>query len=232
MMIKTILMDYDSTLHDMDTAMELKLDGIFGLSGKELYKIWVYEIHRRKIHQEYLHRHDDVMFHCKLLFDCLGKPFNDETAKNICNKFEEAKNQAKFEPIYYPETIKTLEKLKERNYSIYLSTGDDAKEKAETLERITGKKYFSYIFSESILGVLKTETKYYERVLEITSSIPSESVSVGDTPLSDIRPAKLAGIHTIWVNRVNEPRPEEPDQVPDFEVDNLIQIVDIMDSLG
>jgi len=50
--------------------------------------------------------------------------------------------------------------------------------------------------------------------------------------LSDIRPAKLAGIHTIWVNRVNEPRPEEPDQVPDFEVENLIQIVDIIENLG
>jgi FMN phosphatase YigB (HAD superfamily) len=57
-------------------------------------------------------------------------------------------------------------------------------------------------------------------------------VSVGDTPLSDIRPAKLVGINTIWVNRVNEPKPKELDQAPDFEVENLIQIVDIIDSLG
>jgi FMN phosphatase YigB (HAD superfamily) len=115
-MIKTILMDYDSTLHDMDTAMEQKLDGTLGLSGKELYKIWVYDIHRGKIHRKYLDQHDDIMFHCELLFDYLDKPFNDETAKNICNLFEQAKKQAKFEPIYYPETIETLDKLKEREY--------------------------------------------------------------------------------------------------------------------
>jgi putative hydrolase of the HAD superfamily len=225
-------MDYDSTLHDMDTAMEQKLHGILGLNGKELYKIWVYDIHRAKIHRKYLEKHDDIMFHCRLLFEYLDKPFDDGTAKNICNIFDEAKTQAKMEPIYYPETIKTLDKLKEKNYSICLSTGYDAKEKAETLERITGKKYFSYIFSETILGVLKTETKYYEQILEITSSLPSELVSVGDTPLSDIRPAKLVGINTIWVNRVNEPQPEESDQIPDFEVENLIQIVDIIESLG
>jgi FMN phosphatase YigB (HAD superfamily) len=79
---------------------------------------------------------------------------------------------------------------------------------------------------------LKTETKYYEQILDITCSLPSQSVSVGDTPLSDIRPAKLVGINTIWVNRVNEPKPKELDQAPDFEVENLIQIVDIIDSLG
>ena len=36
-MITTTLMDYDSTLHDMDGVMERSLDGVLGYTGEELY---------------------------------------------------------------------------------------------------------------------------------------------------------------------------------------------------
>ena len=60
---------------------------------------------------------------------------------------------------------------------------------------------------------------------------PKHTVSVGDTPLSDIRPAKLLGIHTIWINRVDEPKPSALDQLADFEVDNLLSAVKIIKHL-
>jgi putative hydrolase of the HAD superfamily len=230
-MITTILMDYDSTLHDMDGVMEITLDGLLGMRGKEFHRIWVYEIHRNLIHEKFLDRHDDVMFHCELLFDYLGKPINIETAETICRKFDEARQQAKNEPTYYTDVLPALDMLKERGYTICLSTGYSAKEKAATLESKTGKEYFEYIFSESSLGVLKTEPEFYKKALEITGSIPEETVSVGDTPLSDIRPAKLIGVHTIWVNRINESKPLYSDQIAEYEVTNLLEAVDIISQL-
>jgi HAD superfamily hydrolase (TIGR01549 family) len=224
-------MDYDSTLHDMDKAMEIKLEGILEFSGKQLYKIWVYEIHRKLIHQNYLEHHDDIKFHCRLLFKHLDKPFDGKIARKICKKFEEAKDEAKFEPVYYPDAIPSLEKLREGGFTICLSTGYNAEEKANTLEKRTGKKFFDYTFSESTLGMLKTEPEYYKRILEDLDILPSETVSVGDTPLSDIRPAKIVGIHTIWVNRINEVKPNKPDQIADFEVKDLYEAVDIINSL-
>jgi putative hydrolase of the HAD superfamily len=231
-MIKTVLMDYDSTIHDMDGAMEIKLDGILGFSGKELYRLWVYDIHRGLIHQKYLEYHDDIMFHCRLLFKQLDEMFDEKIARKICDKFKEAQEEAKYEPIYYPDAIPSLDKLKKQGYQMCLSTGYNAIEKADTLEEITGKKFFDYIFSESILGVLKTETEYYNLIIEKTDSLPSETVSVGDTPLSDIRPAKLIGIHTIWVNRINEAKPLEEEQIPEFEVQDLFDAFDIIKNLG
>jgi len=56
-------------------------------------------------------------------------------------------------------------------------------------------------------------------------------VSVGDTPLSDIRPARLVGVRTIWVNRNMEERPGDPEQAPDYEVVNLTEAVEIIRAL-
>ncbi len=230
-MITTVLMDYDSTLHDMDGVMERSLDGVLGYSGEELYHMWVFEIHRALIHRRYLDRHDDMMFHCTLLFDHLELPFDKEAADLICAKFEEAQETAKKDPIYYPDAVPALEALKDMGLTLCLSTGYGAGQKAKTLECRTGKKLFKHIFSEPALGVLKTEPEYYMKALRLAKAKPVETVSVGDTPLSDIRPAKLVGIKTIWVNRNQEPRPLDEDQIADYETRDLKKAMEIIRKL-
>jgi HAD superfamily hydrolase (TIGR01509 family) len=230
-MITTVLMDYDSTIHDMDGVMERSLDGVLGYSGEDLYRIWVYDIHRALIHTRYLGHHDDAMFHCRLLFDQLSLPFDKPAAEEICAKFEEANEKAQVDPIYYPDAIPALDALKEMGISICLSTGFGAEKKAETLEKRTGKKYFTEIFSEQKLGLLKTEPGYYRKALGVLGAKPRETVSLGDTPLSDIRPAKLVGIWTIWVNREMEEKPSSPEQQPDYETRNLREAVRIIMSI-
>jgi HAD superfamily hydrolase (TIGR01549 family) len=188
----------------------------------------VYEIHRSLIHEKYLEQHDNIWYHCQLLFKHLDKPFDKTLANTICEKFRQAKESAKIDPIYYPEAIQALDQLNEIGLNVCLSTGYGVEEKATTLEKKTGKKYFTHTFSEANIGYLKTEKEYYEIALNRCRSDPKNTVSVGDTPLSDIRPAKLLGIHTIWINRVNELRPSEPDQVADYEVDELLSAVKII----
>jgi HAD superfamily hydrolase (TIGR01509 family) len=230
-MITTVLMDYDSTIHDMDGVMERSLDGVLGYTGEELYNTWVFDIHRALIHQRYLDRHDDMMFHCILLFDHLELPFDKEAADLICAKFEEAQETARKDPIYYPDAVPAIEALKAMGLTLCLSTGYGAGQKAKTLELRTGKKFFKYTFSEPALGVLKTEPEYYRKALRLAKAKPGETVSVGDTPLSDIRPAKLVGIKTIWVNRNQEPRPLEEDQIADYETRGLSKAAEIIGKL-
>jgi HAD superfamily hydrolase (TIGR01509 family) len=230
-MITTVLMDYDSTIHDMDGVMERSLDGVLGYTGEELYNTWVFDIHRALIHQRYLDRHDDMMFHCTLLFDHLELPFDKEAADLICAKFEEAQETARKDPIYYPDAVPAIEALKAMGLTLCLSTGYGAGQKAKTLELRTGKKFFKHTFSEPALGVLKTEPEYYRKALRLAKAKPGETVSVGDTPLSDIRPAKLVGIKTIWVNRNQEPRPLEEDQIADYETRGLSKAVEIIGKL-
>ncbi|UCD45622.1 MAG: HAD family hydrolase [Candidatus Bathyarchaeota archaeon] len=227
-MITTALIDYDGTLHDYDAVLTRNLEGILGLRGEELYHIYVYDVHRTIVHVRHLDRHDDTMFHCKLIFEHLGRPFDPEVAELIVRKFDEAAERAREDPIYFPEAIRVLDDIKDMGIKMCLSTGRDAEEKSESLKRVTGSSHFTHVFSETALAVLKTEPEYYVRALDIAGSEPKETVSIGDTPLSDIRPAKMVGINTIWLNRRGEPVPDADDQTADYEVEDLKQVVQLI----
>ncbi|RLI07802.1 hypothetical protein DRO42_07505 [Candidatus Bathyarchaeota archaeon] len=227
-MIRTVLMDFDGTIHDWDSVLIHSLDGVLGLSGRELYHIYVYDVHRAIVHTRHPERHDDMMFHCRLIFQHLHRPFDPEVAELICRRFEEASERARRQPIYFDDAIPALDRMRERGLRLCLSTGRGAEEKAETLERMTGTRYFSHIFSEPSIGHLKTEPAYYRAALMRAGSRPEETVSVGDTPMSDIRPARAAGIRTIWVNRRGEPTPSEADQRPDHEVRDLLEAAELL----
>ena len=60
---------------------------------------------------------------------------------------------------------------------------------------------------------------------------PCARASIGYTPLSDIRPAKLVNIKTIWPNRDNEFEPPTDDQIADYQVSNLLEAVKIIKSI-
>jgi HAD superfamily hydrolase (TIGR01549 family) len=224
----TILMDYDGTLHDHDAVITRSIDGILGQPGTELYHTWRYRIHRDIIHTRHLNRHDDMLFHAQLLFQHLQKPYHHPTAQQLVQKFHEADQTAKTTPIYFTDAIPTLDTLKEAGITLCLSTGRNAEEKAETLARHTGTRHFTHIFSEPALGYLKTEPEYYTKALQQADADPRTTFSVGDTPLSDIRPANLTGITTIWLNRVNEPTPTAPDAKPHHTVTDLTQATEII----
>lgn len=227
-MVTTVFMDYDGTLHDFDSVLHRSLDGVLGFSGEELLRIWIFDIHRGIVHARHKERHDDMMFHCELLFRHLGRPFDRGAADLMCRRFEEAGRRARDDPIYFPDAVPALEEIGRMGLRICLSTGTFAEGKAETLTRTTGKNYFEHIFSEPSIGCFKTEPEYYRIALDRAGSRPGETVSVGDTPLSDIRPAKLAGIGTIWLNRRGEPAPASEDQEADHEVKDLLQAAEIL----
>jgi FMN phosphatase YigB (HAD superfamily) len=224
----TVFMDYDGTLHDHNAVITRSIDGILGQSGHQLYHTWRYRIHRDIIHTRYLDRHDDMLFHAQLLFQHLQTSYHHPTAQKLVQKFHEADQRAKETPIYFPDAISALDILKEAGITLCLSTGRNAKEKAATLTKHTGTRHFTNIFSEPALGYLKTAPEYYREALKQTGADPRDTFSVGDTPLSDIRPANLTGITTIWINRVDEPTPTDPDTTPQHTVTNLTQATEII----
>jgi HAD superfamily hydrolase (TIGR01549 family) len=169
-----------------------------------------------------------MLFHAQLLFQHHGKPYPHPTAQTLVQKFHEADQTAKDTPIYFPDAIPTLDTLKDHGITLCLSTGRNAEEKAETLATHTGTRHFTHIFSEPALGCLKTEPEYYTKALKQADADPRDTFSVGDTPLSDIRPANLTGITTIWLNRVNEPTPTAPDTTPHHTATTHTQATEII----
>ena len=91
--MKTVFIDYDNTLHDSDSKFIERFDEparALGLTGKELWEIYLFKIHREIVHSRFLERHSDGEFHCKLIFEHLGKNYDRVLAERIIDAYQKA----------------------------------------------------------------------------------------------------------------------------------------------
>lgn len=222
-MFRAVLLDYDGTLHDADSVIIESLDGVMDLDGGELYRIYLHEIHRGIVHRYHPERHDDLMFHCMLIFKYLRRPFDASAANLFCRRFMEAEERSWRDPIYFDDVLPALEMMRRSGLRLFLSTGRDAERKAEALENYAGRRLFDGVFAESSIGHLKSKPEYYLEALKRSGVRAEEAVSIGDSPMTDIGPAKSVGITTIWVNRRGEPSPDLDEFKPRYEVRDLLE---------
>jgi len=215
------MVDYDNTLNDSDSKFIVKLDGVMGLPGGTLWEIYLKRVHREIVHARYPEKHDDAEFHCKLIFEYLGKPYDELAAKLLIKRYREAEEESWKNPAFFPDALPFLDGVKKRGYKLCLITGGHALEKAQSLEKRGSKAYFDHVFGEDTLGYRKTDVNYYWNALRLSGSKPAETVSVGDTLTHDIMPATSVGITTIWVNRKGES--PQKNRKPDYEVRNLLE---------
>lgn len=221
-MIRKILIDFDDTLHDTESVFASKLDGLLGLEGRELYRIYQFDIHRKIVHEQYPERHDDQDFHWRLLLQRLGEPCDSEKIDLLNSRFAEAFKAVLDGPKLFSDAIPFLERLIEMGYELCLSSGRNSYEKAQALRRAGGKQYFKYILGEEILELPKYKPAYYRKALRMMGSRAHETLSIGDSILNDIVPAKAVGMRTVWVNRRREEPPIDLKMIPDCEVEDLI----------
>lgn len=221
--MKSILIDYDGTLHDSDSKFIARFDPparALGLTGEKLWEIYLFKIHRGIVHKRFPERHADAEFHCKLIFEYLDKSYDKPLAGQIINAFKAAEEECWKRPSFFPDALEFLNRIAGR-YKVCLITGEHAKEKAECLEKFGRRKYFDLVLGEGLIGYRKTEPKYYARALKFSNSRARETVVIGDTLTHEVLPAKSVGIKTIWVNRKDEIAGEEAK--PDHEVKNLLE---------
>jgi len=218
--VKTLLVDYDNTLHDSDAKFFAKWDGILGLSGQQLWQLYI-GVHREIVHRLYPERHDDADFQCRLIFERLGRPYDRTVAERIVRGYREAEEACWKDPTPFPDAIAFLDTVKARGYQLCLATGEHAQEKAQAMDRLGSKQYFDYIFEEDRVGRIKADPEYYRRVLAACQAAPEEATMVGDSLPNDIIPAQAVGITTIWVNRQREDA--SPRTRPDHTVHSLTE---------
>ena len=139
------MVDYDNTLHDSDSKFTAKLDGIMGLEGRVLWDVYLKKAHRDIVHKRFPEKHDDGVFHCKLVFEYLHKPYDRSVANDLMRRYKEAEEECWKNPKLYPETIPFLNHLKVRKCTVCLITGGHAVEKARGIEKSGSRKYFNYV---------------------------------------------------------------------------------------
>ena len=227
-----ILIDFDGTLHDTEPIFASKLDGIFELDGKTLYHIYLFEIHRKVVHRQFPEKHNDTNFHWKLLLKLLQKPIDNQIINLLNQRFKEADKTIIENPRFFKDTQNFLNRVIDGGHRLCLSTGGgNSKIKAESTAKFFSKNYFDKVIGEETLNFLKNDPCYYKEALKQLSWKSDNVVSIGDSILTDIYPAKLVGIKTIWVNRKKERCNTESDRTPDYKTNNLIAAINYLESI-
>ncbi|MBN1419786.1 MAG: TIGR02253 family HAD-type hydrolase [Planctomycetes bacterium] len=99
---------------------------------------------------------------------------------------------------------------------------------AEKLVRLRLIEYFtpSAIFIADQVGVSKPNPKLYRRVCSMMNLRPSETMYVGDNPLSDIDPPASIGMITVRLRRSGKYRDAAGATEPRFEIQNFWDLLD------
>ncbi|WP_457752162.1 TIGR02253 family HAD-type hydrolase [Thermococcus sp.] len=100
----------------------------------------------------------------------------------------------------YPDTIPTLEWLKNAGYKLGVVTSGPEYQRLKL--KLTGlHDYFDVIVTRDDVGTIKPEPKIFLYALEILNLEPQEAMMVGDSLSQDVYGAKNVGMKAVWINR-------------------------------
>ncbi len=133
-------------------------------------------------------------------FDDLCKELHIKNPSRYVAAAIAAYHNAKTSILPYPEVPRTLLKLREEGYKIYVATNGDSVKQWDKLIRLGIEHYFQDVFVSEEIGEEKSPG-FFRKVLKRISAKPHECVMVGDREDKDILPAKSVGIKTIKVRR-------------------------------
>ena len=118
----------------------------------------------------------------------------------------------------YPDVVPALETLSRKFRLVTLSDGNS------DLSKIGIRKYFDGCVYAADVGFMKPHQAGFLKVCEIAGTNPSETLHIGDHPVSDVNGARLAGLRSMWIRR-NEEQWEHP-FLPDYSIVSMAEAVD------
>ena len=129
----------------------------------------------------------------------------------------------------YRDAENVLSALKERGYNIGIIANQSAGT-SERLEKWGLLKYISIVLSSAEEGISKPDSEIFLRALQRACCNVGEAFMIGDRLDNDIYPALKLGFNTIWIRQgfSSYQHLEENKVKPDFIVNNLTEILDIL----
>lgn len=129
-------------------------------------------------------------------------------------------------PHVYEETFQVLEELRGKVKLLLLTNGCPAlqQEKLDGVPELA--PYFDEIIISGNFGKGKPDVSIFNHALSILDITNDQALMVGDKLTTDIRGGLAAGIQTVWINRTG--KVADPEIVPNFEIDHLSQLHQIM----
>ncbi len=104
-----------------------------------------------------------------------------------------------------------LELLRGYGYTIVLTTGTGAHDlPLEILRQNNASQYFSMVFSTQLIGIPKSDPRFYREVVNILGVEPYRVIHIGDSLNYDVYPALKSGLKTIYYGWRTQCRAAEP----------------------
>jgi putative hydrolase of the HAD superfamily len=130
----------------------------------------------------------------------------------------------------YPETIKVLEKLKEKGLVLGLWSNTPWESPGFLMERIMKhfkiRKYFTFVLFSGDHGVRKPDPLTFDIVLKKAQLDKSQMIYIGNAEV-DIKTGSNFGIPTIWVNR-EQKKLSKDCPTPEYIIDDLEGLFDLI----
>jgi HAD superfamily hydrolase (TIGR01509 family) len=130
----------------------------------------------------------------------------------------------------YPDVVPCLDALTDR-YRLGIIANQPSSVRV-AMDRDGLSPYFEVWGVSDDLGLQKPDPKLFSEVLYTAGVAPTHAVMLGDRLDYDVRPAKTAGMRTVWVMRGEAPDDPTPAQLaePDAYVRTLDEIPAMLES--
>jgi len=150
---------------------------------------------RKRVMKEHPDMAHDLTFIRRQVLSRMGHGvgIGDSFVDDAFAAFDKARNSVEL----FPEVADALTSLAKR-YTLVAVTNGNAR-----LDAIGIDQHFADCVAARDVGKAKPHPEIFVAATAACGAKPSDTLHVGDHPEQDVHGAKEAGLHAVWVNRVN-----------------------------
>jgi len=222
--IEVITFDLDNTLWDVDPTL---------LRAEDAQRTWLLA-HRPgaidsldheglwEFKKSVWRRHPDLLHHVsdmrrQMLYELqVAAGYDEEASRRGAEEAFRVFLEERHKVVLYEEALGVLNTLS-RSYTLGALTNGNA-----DIYRTDAGEYFDFAFLAEEVGASKPHPDMFQAAVEKSGADPERIVHVGDDPDHDIRGAREAGMHTVWMNARGREWPGGARA--DREIDSLLQL--------
>ncbi len=228
-MIKFVFLDLDDTLLDFHKAERIAIRATFdelGVPSDDKTLARYSEINRaswERLERGEWCREEVLVNRFRILFDELGVTADPTAARFM---YEDKLCIGHY---FYTGAEELLDNLYGK-YKLYITSNGTARVQDSRISSANIARYFDAIFISQRVGADKPSSEFFRVVFEnIEGFSKGQAVIVGDSLTSDILGGINAGIKTVYFNPNR--RPPRPDITPDYEIQELCQLPELLSEL-
>lgn len=125
----------------------------------------------------------------------------------------------------FPNSIETLEKLKDIGVRMVLITNGSAKKQRGKIDRFCLSGFFEYCLIEEEVGFGKPDTQIFEIALQKLGIGVEDVWMIGDNLVWDVEAPKKLGIYAVWNDFRRKGLPEGSTIIPDRIINDISELL-------